>query len=82
MNLTLSVDEKTVQKAREVARKQGTSLNALLRKYIASLAGRRTGEQAAEEFRRLWSEGRGNSGGWKFNREEIYAERLDRYPKR
>lgn len=82
MNLTLSVDEKTVEKAREVARRQGTSLNELLRRYIASLAGKRTGEEVAADLQRLWAEGTGNSGGWKFNREEIYAERLNRYPKR
>lgn len=82
MNLTLSVDEKIVEKAREVARRQGTSLNELLRRYIASLAGKRTGEEVAADLQRLWAEGTGNSGGWKFNREEIYAERLNRYPKR
>jgi len=82
MNLTLSVDEDVVERARKVAEAQGTSLNALIRQYLKDLAGRQRGEALAAEFRKLWAEGRGNSGGWKFNREEIYEERLNRRPKK
>lgn len=78
MNLTLSVDERIVEKAREVARQQGTSLNALIRQYLESVAGEPSAEEVASAFERLWAESSGDSGGWKFDREEIYAERLDR----
>jgi len=82
MNLTLAVDEDVVERARKVAEAQGTSLNALIRRYLEDLAGLQHGAAVAAEFRRLWAEGRGNSGGWKWNREELYEERLNRYPKK
>jgi hypothetical protein len=82
MNLTLAVDEAVVASAREVARQQGTSLNALIREYIERLAGQLTGEQLLADLEALWDEP-GNSGdGAKFDRDEIYAERLDRYKPR
>ena len=82
MNLTLSVDEDVVERARKVARARGTSLNALVREYLESLAGKRRGEEVARAMRKFWTESPGNSGGWKFNREELYEERLNRYPKK
>ena len=39
MNLTLSIDDQLVERAREVARLQGTSLQELLRAYVATLGG-------------------------------------------
>jgi hypothetical protein len=78
MNLTLAVDDKTVDRAREVARQQGTSLNALIRDYIDHLAGQLSGEDILAEFEAIWAEP-GNSGGKPFSREEVYAERLNRY---
>ncbi len=81
MNLTLSVDEKVVERAREVARAQGKSLNAVIREYLEQLAADKSGDDIADELLRLWRESPGHSGGWKFNREEIYEERL-RGPRR
>lgn len=77
MNLTLAVDEQVVARARDVARQQGTSLNALIREYIEQLAGQTSGVEILAEFERLWDEP-GDSGGWTFNRDEIYEERLSR----
>jgi hypothetical protein len=76
MNLTLSVDDQAVERAREVARQQGTSLNTLLRQYIETLAGRCTGAEVAQEMQRLWREHSGHSGGRKFRREDAYEGRL------
>lgn len=78
MNVTLSLNEATVERAREVARQQGTSLNQLIREYIELLAGQLTGEEVLAEFEAMWSQP-GNSGGKRFRRDELYAERLDRY---
>jgi hypothetical protein len=72
MNLTLSVDESTVERAREVARQQGTSLNALIREYIEQLAGQVSGEQLLAEFRELWAKPGNSGGGYRFDREELY----------
>jgi hypothetical protein len=76
MNLTLSVSDEVVERAREVAQRQGMSLNALVRAYLESVAGRADGADLAERFDVLWSERSGHSGGWRFNREELYADRL------
>ena len=76
MNLTLSVEDEVVERARAVARAQGTSLNALIRKYLAGLAGDQDGEALAREFREHWKERLGRSGGWRWNREELYDEIL------
>ena len=76
MNLTLSVDDEVVEKARAVAQAQGTSLNAMIRKYLESLGGGRDGKALARELQEHWKRTHGHSGGWKFNRDEIYEERL------
>lgn len=87
MNLTLSVDDDLVEKAREVAANQGTSLQALVRKYIESLAGQPSGAELVRRMEENWREAERElkknppPKKWKFNREEIYAERLDRMPK-
>ena len=83
MNLTLSADEKTVEKARQVAASQGTSLQAMLRKYIDSLAGETSGAELVKCFEENWREAdeyfkRHPPKQAKLSREEIYAERLDR----
>lgn len=81
MNLTLSVDERLAERAREVARQQGTSLNALIREYLEGLAGQLGGDQILAEFETMWAEP-GNSGGKAFKRDELYEERLSRYTPR
>lgn len=58
MNLTLSVDDGLVERAREVARQQGTSLNALIRDYIKELAGQLGGDEILSEFETMWAEPR------------------------
>ncbi|CAN5902484.1 hypothetical protein BH11MYX2_BH11MYX2_40520 [soil metagenome] len=88
MNITLAVDERTVEKAREAAQKMGKSLNGLIREYIDQLAGEMTGEQLAAEWRAMWAHWDAYSKQhpevldrepYKFNREELYEERLNRY---
>ena len=75
MNLTLSVDEQLVERAREVARQQGTSLNALIRQYIESLAGERSGPEVVRQLQALWDAETGTSGGKPFRRDEVYEDR-------
>jgi hypothetical protein len=76
VNLTLSVDDRLIERAREVARRQGTSLNALVRQYIESLAGQRTPEEVARALGRLWKLGAGRSKGRRLRREDAYRGRL------
>lgn len=72
MNLTLSIDERVVKQARKVAQAMGTSLNQLVRDYLRQLAVQGDAQLEIAELRRLTSEGRGRSGNWRFNREEIH----------
>jgi antitoxin component of RelBE/YafQ-DinJ toxin-antitoxin module len=72
MNLTLSVDDQLVQRAREVAASLGTSLDQLFNAYLKQLAASGDVEKDLEELDRLSGEGQGRSRGWKFNREELY----------
>ena len=72
MNLTLSVDERTVVEARKTAEAMGKSLNQLVREYLESLANRASRERWVEEFDRVFREPTGDSKGWRFNRDEIH----------
>jgi len=70
MNVTLSIDEKTVTRARKKAEALGKSLNQLIRDYLQKLAGEDDAERFIEEFERL--SGTGNSHGQRFNRDEAH----------
>ena len=70
MNVTLSIDEQTVARARRTARTLGKSLNQLIRDYLETLAGGDDPERSIEEFKRL--SGRGHSRGWRFDRDQIH----------
>lgn len=73
MNITLSVDKQAVERARKNAEALGTSLNQLVREYIQKMARAENTERIIEEFERL--SGQGNSGGWRFNRDELHERR-------
>jgi hypothetical protein len=75
MNVTLSVDDEVVARARERAEVFGKSLNQLVREYLEQLAGFSDAKRNAEEFERLSEASNGHSRGWKFNREEIHERR-------
>jgi hypothetical protein len=79
MNLTLSIDDQLVERAREVARRQGTSLQELLRAYVATLVGAEA--SVTEELQRLWQKTDEHlkahpPGAFKWRREDAYEERL------
>jgi hypothetical protein len=70
MNVTLSIDEQVVARARRKAEALGKSLNQLIRDYLDKVAGNDDPERSIAEFKRL--SGRGHSRGWRFNRDEIH----------
>jgi replicative DNA helicase len=70
MNVTLSIDEQLVARARKKAEAMGKSLNQMVRDYLQRLAGGDDPERSIEEFEQL--SGRGHSRGWRFNRNEIH----------
>ena len=75
MNVTLSVDDETVLRARRRAEALGKSVNQLVREYLEQLAGKSDPEQDAAEFERLSKLANGDSRGWKFNRDELHERR-------
>jgi hypothetical protein len=75
MNVTLSIDDAIIQEARRRAEAMGTSVNQLVREYLEQLVGKTDSNADAAEFERLSRAARGNSRGWKFNREELHERR-------
>ena len=72
MNLTLSIDDRLLEEAREVARSMGKSVNQIVREHLEQLTSKDEAERDVEELRRLSRESEGRSRGWKFDREEIH----------
>lgn len=75
MNITLSVDAQTVEKARRVAQAMHKSLNQVIREYLEQLAGEDQIERDVAEFRRLSGLGKPDRD-WKFSRDEIYDRKV------
>lgn len=79
MNVTLSIDEELVRRAREYARVHETSLNKLIRDYLTMTVGDLPRDVAAEEFEVVARTMAGSSGGAAWSgRDELYAQRIDR----
>jgi antitoxin component of RelBE/YafQ-DinJ toxin-antitoxin module len=75
MNVTLSVDDEVLQRARRKAEVMGTSVNQLIREYLEQLSGKANPAEDAVEFERLSHQAGGDSRGWKFNRDELHERR-------
>ncbi|MBS3966100.1 MAG: hypothetical protein KGZ60_02430 [Truepera sp.] len=72
-NLTISVDEELLQRARLRALLEGTSVNAVLRDYLARYAGMNQEQQeAAQAILRLSHEAASRHEGPRWPREELY----------
>ncbi len=79
-NLTISVDDELLRRARVRAVGQGTSVNAILREELERYAGDGAGDRAADAFLRIARDSTASSGpgGRSWTRDELYAERSDR----
>jgi plasmid stability protein len=79
-NLTITVDEETVKRARIRALEEGTSVNALLRNYLEEYSGvRREKMEAWREIQELARNSRMSSGGKGLpKREELYDRPIGR----
>jgi hypothetical protein len=75
VNVTLAIDDELILEARRRAEAMGTSVNQLVRQYLEQLVGKSDSNADATEFERLSRAAQGNSGGWKFNREELHERR-------
>jgi len=76
-NVTLSIDDHVLERARKLAAERGTSLNQMIRDFLA----RETSTESEDAYRarmemvEMARRATGGLGGWKWNREELYAER-------
>ena len=79
-NLTITVDEETVKRARMRALEEGTSVNAVLRAYLEDYAGvRRERREAGRRLLELArNSGAGSGGEGLPKREELYDRPLMR----
>lgn len=75
MNITLSVDEQLVERVREKLRANGKTVNQEIREHFAHIAGDDQLEQDIEFLVKTSGMGRPNAD-WKWNRDEIYEDRL------
>lgn len=72
MNLTISIEDRLARQAQTVAKVRGLTLDRLVREYLESLITVGDVEQDLAELHKLSVPPRGDSQGWRFNREEIY----------
>ena len=75
MNVTLSLDERLVSRARRVAEAMGKTLNQVIREHLEEVTSQRAPEDVVAEIRRLSKLGRGRSRGARLNRDEAHARR-------
>jgi hypothetical protein len=75
MNITLSIDEQIAERAREKLRAVGKSLNQEIREHLQHIAGDDDVERDIEFLENTSGLGKPEAG-WKWNRDEIYEDRL------
>ena len=82
INLTITVDQDIVRRARIRALERGTSVNAVVREFLEGFAGKDEARGArsrlAQLARSLPKGGRKSTRKRGWSREELYDERLDR----
>jgi hypothetical protein len=72
MNITLSIKDDLLKKARGYAAKHNTTLNALIRDMLEKIVGREDTEKNSKILFDLMDSAKGNSRGKKWSREDLY----------
>ncbi len=75
VNLTLSIDENVVERAREKLLATGKTVNQEIREHLAHIAGDSDLTRDLEFLERTSGMGKPEKS-WKWNREELYEDRL------
>jgi hypothetical protein len=75
MNLTLSINEKILRRARRAAATMGMSLNQAVRRFLEDLAGDDSVDKDIAEMNNLSAGSGGRSRGWRLDRDEIHERR-------
>jgi hypothetical protein len=77
-NITLSIDDSVLEEVRQIAARNKTTVNAIVRDHLTRLSQQES--RQAEARRRLLELAETSSGrlgpGWKWNREDAYEGRL------
>ena len=72
-NLTLTIDEKILKKARMRALQEGTSVNALVRNYLESYTGAQSSHDTViSEIVDLSKKSRSRRGSGRWKRDELH----------
>jgi plasmid stability protein len=72
-NLTITVDDEALRRARIRALEQGTSVNAILREFLEAYAGTRQSHmEAAERLLTIAEENPGKRGRAKWSRDDLH----------
>lgn len=72
VNVTLSIDETVVARAREIARTRGTSLHQIIRDHLEHLTAASTPSLALAELEGLWESQSDERETEVWNREDLY----------
>ena len=75
-NLTITIDEESLKKARVRALEEGTSVNALLRDFLESYAGvRREQKKAVQKILSLSNKSQSRRGDRTWTRDELHERK-------
>ncbi|MCC7241887.1 MAG: hypothetical protein IT180_08170 [Acidobacteria bacterium] len=75
-NLTITVDDELLRKARIRAAERGTSVNAVLREHLEAWSGAQDERRRAiDRFLEAARRSRASSGGRKWTRDELHERR-------
>lgn len=72
MNVTISVDEDLLRRAREAAKRRGTTLNQMIRDLLTAVTTDTDPLETAKELQELWSHSDTGSRGQRWKREDLY----------
>ena len=72
MNVTLSMDDELLARARRLAERRGTSLNQLIRDHLEALTALESRSSALDELETLWRDEPGDSRGERWTRDSLY----------
>jgi len=78
-NLTIQLDEDVIDDVKAVAARRGTSVSGLVSAYLSQLAAEDEAYERARKAALELLDQAIDRGDWKWRREDIYAERLNRY---
>jgi plasmid stability protein len=90
-NLTLSIDDDLLKQSRLYAVQHDTSVNAMVREYLEGLVTKSKDAEQAERAKLVEEMNRQFDAlaakavkpeGWKWNREEIYEERMAKWDRK